>query len=202
MAATAITAPAPIRVLSLLIVPPVPVLSDSGLGTRRAPAKSRRKSAHRAHGPEVAREGRLGEVGVGQREVSLLAPAGSPRVAHDEALLRLLVAHGQHGVAAELLLARVWHGSVAALGHVGGLEAVVDHEAEDEREALGEAALELAECLCEPLVADRDVLGSVRVALLARLFTELVDVVGPLLLGAGALLGHALHPVADLGAAV
>src|SRR3954453_19952973 len=100
---------------------------------------------HRADRPEVAREGGLDEIGIGEGKVALLPPAGSPGVADQEALGLLVVADGQDGVPAELSLVGNRHRRVAGLGDLLALEALVDDEAEDEREARRQAALELAQ---------------------------------------------------------
>src|SRR5579859_1064941 len=161
-----------------------------------------RWSGHEAHRPEVAGEGRLHEVGVGHGAVALHTPARAPGVAYDEALTGVIVAYRDDGVPTDHGLRRRRQRHHARLRHLLALEAVVNGEAEDHREAGGDAALDLHQVLQHALILDGPVLQRVAVALRGRLFRKLRRIVRPLALGAYALFSDALDAVADAGARV
>lgn len=89
--------------------------------------------------PEVVRQIAVADVVVGDSEISLHPPVGTPRVTYQEAFVGVVVSDPQHRVAAEELLLRFRHGHDAGLGDLLRLEAFVHRESEDERIAIGEA---------------------------------------------------------------
>src|ERR1019366_4479059 len=144
----------------------------------------------------------LDEVGIGEGEIARHAPPGTPRVAAGEALLGFVVADGEDRMATGPLLARPGQLRLSGRSHLLTLEALVDDEAEHEREARGKAALELSERRRQPLIEDRLVGLRVVVGGLWRRLGELGDVVGPVGLRGRSLLVDALDPVADLGSGI
>src|SRR5258708_2082674 len=105
--------------------------------------------------PEVACEIRVNEVRVGQGEVASLAPVRPPGIADEEAPACVGVADCHDGVSAEHLLARRGKRSITRLRHIRTLKALVDREPQYEREACGQASLELSQRLRDSHVRDR-----------------------------------------------
>src|ERR1700753_1879652 len=91
---------------------------------------TRARSVDHAHRPEVRCEATVGQIGVGNAEVAVLAPTGTPGIADQEVLLRVVVAGGQYRVAADHLLTGLGQLGLAGLCDLLALEAVVDGEAE------------------------------------------------------------------------
>mmetsp|Transcript_2646 Transcript_2646/g.9666 ORF Transcript_2646/g.9666 Transcript_2646/m.9666 type:complete len:404 (-) Transcript_2646:106-1317(-) len=163
---------------------------------------ARRCSRDPADGPEVVCETGVECVGVRHAEVACLAPVGAPRVAHDEALVRIRVADTADGVAAELLVFGLGHRHLPRLRNVGRFERREHDEAKDEGEPRGEAALEVAEVLRHAVVAARGVRLGRAVRLDWRHLRELCAVVGPQVLGADAEFVDDLNAVAERRARV
>src|SRR6266568_728757 len=177
--------------------------ASPSLHARRAPGGNPSLLlAYQADGPEVGGQAWLDQVRVRDREVAANAPVLAPRVAHQEPLARVVVAHRHHGVTADWPLAPHRHRRMAAPRHGLGFEALVNREAEDEWIAGREAALHLVQVLHQARVLHRAVELGVPVRAQRRLGRELRDVVGPLRLGARSDARDSLYAVADLRAAV
>src|SRR2546421_649449 len=147
--------------------------------------------------PEIRGEIRVEQVGVRHREVTRIAPALAPGIAHRESLGGVLVADPHDRVAAERALPRARHLNRAAMSHLLRLERLVDGEAEDERIAIRDARAQRTRVLDDALVRDRTVLLRIRVGVVGRALRELRDVVGPVGLGRRALVCEHLEPVPD-----
>src|SRR5215467_2559103 len=77
---------------------------------------------HQLDRPEIVAEIRVGEVRVGDGEVAVHAPPRAPGVAHDEALLRVVIADREDGMSAQELFAVGRHGDHAGLRDLGRFE--------------------------------------------------------------------------------
>ena len=150
-----------------------------------------------AHGPGVRAGLGIGHPVVGHVAVALVTEVGPPGVADDEDLLGVVVADGAHRVTAEL-----GAGGGARHEPLGVRLEAVDLEAEDERIPFGEAVAHRVE-------VDGDggrLVDLVPLALLVGLAVGLgldrLDVEGPGLLGASAVVLEHLDAVGDVGADV
>src|SRR5262249_42184979 len=76
--------------------------------------------------PKVVSEVTIQQIGVWHGEVALHAPRCAPRIAHDKALLVVVVADRQHRVASEHLLPRRWHWDLACLCYLLAFKAVIN----------------------------------------------------------------------------
>ena len=123
----------------------------------------------------------------------------SPRVADDEALLEVIVAHGSDGMAAQLLVGRLRHHHLAGPGNLRCLEARQDSKTEDKRVAVLDAHLELAQVLGHTGVANDLALLGELVGLVTGLLLEevMLVVILPNALRAHTYLGHRLDAVPD-----
>jgi hypothetical protein len=101
------------------------------------------------------------QVGVGHGEVAFHSPPRTPRVADDEALLGVVVAHCANGVPSKNCFAGAGHGNLASLGNIGTLKALVHGKAEDEGVAARKTALQLVRQLRQAKVVGGFVLGRV-----------------------------------------
>src|SRR4029077_2837196 len=131
------------------------------------------------------------------REVASPSPCGSPRVPHHEPALCVVIADGKHRMSALDALAAARHRQLPGPRDRVAHEALVDGETEDERVARGEAAPHLPVVTRHALVADGAVTPRLGVRGARRPIVEVPDDVRPGDLPAGALLVHALYPVAD-----
>ena len=75
----------------------------------------------------------VGEVVVGDPAVAVDSPASGPGVAYEELVGLVVVPDGHEGMAAEVGFRWLGHWDEAAGGGDGGLEALVDGDAEDEQ---------------------------------------------------------------------
>ena len=131
-------------------------------------------------------------------------PPLAPGVADDEALLEVVVAHGAHGMATQLLVSGLRHHHVAGPSNLHGLEARQNCKAEHEGVAVLQARLELAQVLGNAGVAnDLAFLGQL-VRLLIRLLLEeaVLVIILPHAFRAHTDLGHHLDAVADHGTSI
>ena len=128
----------------------------------------------------------------------------TPRVPDDEALLEVVVAHGAHGMATQLLISRLGHHHLAGPGNLRCLEACQDGKAEYEWVAVLDAHLELAEVLRHPRVAHDPALLRQLVRLVVRLLLEeiVLVIVLPNTLRAHTYLGHHLDTVTEHSASI
>src|ERR1035438_1039850 len=94
-------------------------------------------------GPEVVRQVVVGQIGVGDGEVSAHAPTRSPGIAHQEPRGSIVVARRHHGVPAQRGLRSARHGYDARLRHAVAFKAFVDRESEHKWIPGGEASLHL-----------------------------------------------------------
>ena len=137
-------------------------------------------------------------VAVGDVAVALVAPAGPPRVANDEHLVRIGVADAEHRVRAVRLARRLdcrRHGDEA--GALLAIEGVEEPDAEDDGVARGESALPRVEIDGDELGVLDDELRRFFVRLAVRLVVDLLRIEGPCLLGAGAVLLEAVDHVLE-----
>mmetsp|Transcript_31104 Transcript_31104/g.103624 ORF Transcript_31104/g.103624 Transcript_31104/m.103624 type:complete len:212 (-) Transcript_31104:433-1068(-) len=155
---------------------------------------------HEADGPGVPRAVLVADEVVGHVEVALVSPVRTPRVAHDEPLLLVVVAHGQDGMSTLALLPFLGHGHDASGAHRRGEEGLEDRKAEGEGETLGDASLHVLQSLRHASVLLTLVVQRELVVILRRFLREHVDVVGPQGLQADAQLLRGLDAVADRGA--
>ena len=155
-------------------------------------------------GPEVGGKGGMAHVLIGHVEVALVAPRFTPRVADNEALLEVVVAHGTDGMAAQLLVGRLGHHHLAGPGNFRRLEARKDSKAEDEGVAVLQACLELAQVLGNARVAHDPAFLRQLVGLVIRLLLEevMLVIILPHTLRAHAYFGHRLDAVPDHGPSV
>ena len=87
---------------------------------------------HGPNRPEVGGEVGVGEVVVGDPAIATYSPLGGPGVADEELVGLVIVPDGHEGMSTEVGFVGLGHGDKSASSGDGGLEALVDGEAEDE----------------------------------------------------------------------
>src|SRR2546426_11666744 len=96
-------------------------------------ADAKRDSSFSLHGlpppdrPHVVGEIPVGEILVRHCEVALHSPGRAPRVAHDEAPLRIVIAHCEYGVATGHALTRLGRSEERRVGEEGRSRWAPDH---------------------------------------------------------------------------
>jgi len=129
----------------------------------------------------------VGEVVVGDPAVAVDSPASGPGVADEELVGLVVVPNSHHSVAAEVAFRWLGHGDQSAGGGDGGLEALVDGDAEDEGDAGSQAGLERPDVGVVQVggIGEAEFVG-LDEALLCRDVGKALGLVGPKGLGTGA----------------
>ena len=83
----------------------------------------------------------IGEIIVRQSEIPAHSPFAAPRIARDEAALRVVITHGQNGVAAVELVVPNWHRSATRVLNFFRMETLVNPNPENKWVARSEASL-------------------------------------------------------------
>lgn len=115
------------------------------------------------------------------------APARTPRIPDDEALLGFVIADGEHGVAAELSFgAAIRHGDDSGAEDGFRFEAFIHRETEDKGITGGQTAFQLRKDGRQALVA-QGMLFQVGVVAFLAVWRQIWDDIGPRGFGRGAL---------------
>ena len=169
---------------------------------------------HNPQRPKITRQLAIRKILIRHPEISPNTPSSAPRVPHQPRALTVIIPHNHNGMAPDRLLVRHRHRHHPRLGHLRALKALIHREPPDERVSLRQTALHDRLLLRDPVVRNRLVLQRVRVQLRWRLLARRRvgrpravrprrgGVIGPLSLGADALLVDSGDAVADLRAAV
>ncbi len=154
-------------------------------------------------GPEVGGEVGAGEVVVRDPAVAVDTPLGRPGVPDEEHAALVVIPDGQHGMAADISLPFHGQGHEAGVHDDGALERLVDPDAEDERHAGRQGALEGIEI---PILQEEGLLKAQPIGRLkglpGRHVREPGRHIGPVGLVAGAELSDDLRRQVDAGAGV
>ncbi|MEY2487510.1 MAG: hypothetical protein QOH39_3158 [Verrucomicrobiota bacterium] len=121
----------------------------------------------------------VGEIIVRQSEIASHPPLAAPRVAHNEATLRVFITHGENGVPTTALLAPKWHCRATGVRDFFRMEALVNREPENEWIAGSETSFHLGQRPPDAVVGQAGMLHCFGVTFSSRFLAKFTRAVRP-----------------------